>query len=167
VVTNHGSSEASSSIRSIAAIILLGTVLLATRLGAQSLWIDESLTITPAVTATSLADLVRRVRMLDTQPPASHLVLYALSDHVPRNEFYYRLPSLVALEVGLVMFYLFVRRLWGPSLALLATALAQLSPFLAFYGAEARNYSLWFMLIATSAFAAVRWVDAVRRGGGA
>ena len=167
MVTNHGSSEAPSSIRSIAAIILLGAVLLAPRLGAQSLWLDEALTITPAVTATSLPDLVRRVRTMDTQPPASHLLLYALSDHVPRSEFYYRLPSLVALEIGVALFYLFVRRLWGPSAALLATTAAQLSPFLGFYGAEARNYSLWFMLIMTSAFAAVRWVDAVRRGGGA
>jgi len=160
VATNHASSA--SSIRSIAAILLVGVLLLAPRLGAQSLWLDEALTITPAVTATSLDDLVHRVRAMDTQPPASHLVLYALSDHSPHSEFFYRLPSFVALEVGLAVLFLAVRRLWGPSVALVATAIAQLSPFLAFYGAEARNYSLWFMLIATSALAAVHWIDAVR-----
>src|SRR5262249_53066107 len=68
---------------------------------------------------------------------------------------------------GVAMFFLFVRRLWGPAIALLATAIAQLSPFLGFYGAEARNYSLWFMLIATSGYAATRWLDGVRaRDGG-
>ncbi|HEY2387117.1 MAG TPA: glycosyltransferase family 39 protein [Candidatus Binatia bacterium] len=162
MLTNHAPSAPASSIRSIAVILIVGAVVLAPRLGAQSLWLDEGLTITPAVTATSVADLVHRVRELDTQPPASHLVLYALSDRVPRSEFFYRLPSFVALELGLVMLFLFVRRLWGPSVALVATAIAQLSPFLGFYGAEARNYSLWFMLIAASALAAVHWVDAVR-----
>ncbi len=162
---NRVTSEPGSWIRSLVAVIVLGAALLLSRLGAQSLWVDEALTITPAVTATSLPDLVHRVRTMDTQPPASHLLLYALDHHVPRSEFFYRLPSFLALELGIAAFYLLVRRLWGTSVALIATAVAQLSPFLDFYGAEARNYSLWFLLIVASALAAVYWVDAVRARG--
>ena len=161
-----GESRLSGSSVSIAAVLLLGAALLVPRLGAQSLWLDESLTITPAMTATSIPDLVRRVRAMDTQPPASHFVLYAIRDHVPRSEFFYRLPSFVAVELGIAIFYLVVRRLWGPKAALIAAASSQLSPFLCFYAAEARNYSLWFLLITTSILIALHWIDAVRSGAG-
>ncbi len=150
----------------VAAVVLVGSVLLLPRLGAQSLWLDESLTIQPAVTATSVPDLIRRVRVMDTQPPASHLLLYALSKHVPRSEFFYRLPSFIALELGIIMLYLVVCRLWGPTVALIVAASSQFSPFLCFYAAEARNYTLWLFLITTSILFALRWIEAVRAGAG-
>ncbi len=150
----------------LAAIVLIGTALLLPRLGAQSIWLDESLTVGPAVTATSVADLVARVRLVDTQPPASHFLLWIVASVAPRTEFFYRLPSFVAVELGIVLLYVLARRLWGPMVAALTALAAQLSPYLCFYAAEARNYGLWFLCIVASALIAVRWWDAVARDDG-
>ncbi len=150
----------------IAIVIAIGSALVLPRLGAQSLWLDEGLTVWPAVTATSVADLVTKVRALDTQPPASHVVLWALGS-LPHTEFFYRLPSFVAVELGIVMLYVTCRRLWGPAVALGVGASAQLSPYLCFYAAEARNYGLWFLCVTTSVYVALRWYEAARAGDGA
>jgi hypothetical protein len=155
--------SALAAVAPIAAVILVGTALVLPRLGAQSLWLDEGLTVWPAVTATSVADLVTRVRSLDTQPPASHLVLWALGG-LPHTEFFYRLPSFVAVELGIVLLYAMSRRLWGPTVGLAVAVCAQLSPYLCFYAAEARNYGLWFLCITLSAYVAVRWHEAARAG---
>jgi uncharacterized membrane protein len=154
----------SARAEALVALLVVGAALILPRLGNQSLWLDERLTIGPAVTATSVEDLVAQVRAVDTQPPASHLVLYALRDFLPQNEFFYRLPSFVAVELGLIAMYLFVRRLWGPVIAWTATACAQLSPFLCFYAAEARNYGLWFLCVTLSALLAADWYEAARDG---
>src|SRR6266404_2625975 len=150
----------------IAVVVLIGTALMLPRLGAQSLWLDEGLTVSPAMTATSIADLVTRVRALDTQPPASHFVLWALGTLLPHTEFFYRLPSFVTVELGIVVLYVTCRRLWGPAVGLTVAACAQLSPYLCFYAAEARNYGLWFLCITASAYAAVRWYEAAHAGDG-
>jgi len=148
----------------IAAVVLIGTALVLPRLGAQSLWLDEGLTVSPAMTATGIADLVTKVRAVDTQPPASHVLLWALGAVLPHTEFFYRLPSFVAVEGGIVMLYLTSRRLWGSAVALAVAACAQLSPYLCFYAAEARNYGLWFLFITTSTYLATRWYEAARAG---
>lgn len=151
----------------LAAIMLLGTLLVLPRLGSQSFWLDETLTFGPALEATSVGDLVHRIRVVDTQPPGSHLVLYALRDVLPRNELGLRLPSFLAFELAVLMLYLAVARLWGSSVALGTAALAQLSPFLCFYAAEARNYALWFLVVVASLAAATRWLESARAGAAA
>jgi len=88
-------------------------------------------------------------------------VLWAVTGHTPRSEFLYRLPSFVAVELGIIMLYALTRRLWGPVVALVVALCAQLSPYLAFYAAEARNYGMWFFCVTASAVAAVHWYDAV------
>src|SRR6266404_6057678 len=85
----------------IALVVLLGVALMLPGLGSQSLWLDEGLTVGPAVTATSATDLLARVRAVDTQPPASHFLLWALCTYLPHTEFFYRLPSFVAVELGI------------------------------------------------------------------
>jgi len=159
------------SARLLAAVLLLvGSLLIFPRLGTQSLWVDEGLTVGPALAATGLPDLVARVRQVDTQPPGSHLVLYALRDVLPRSELGFRLPSFVAVEIGLALFYVLLRRLWGAPTALIALALAQHASYLAFFAAEARNYGLWFLLIVASLLLALLWHErayAGRRGAAA
>ena len=153
-----------------AVILLVGSVLILSRLGTQSLWVDEALTVGPALEATGLSDFVARVREADTQPPASHLILYAMRDLLPRSELGFRLPSLVAIEIGLALFYLLLRRFWGIPTALIALALAQYASYLAFFAEQARNYGLWFLLINASLLLALLWHErayAGRRGAAA
>lgn len=143
------------------AALAAASVLIGARLGAQSLWIDEAITLVPVTVAEGTADLIARVRRLDTQPPASHLLLYGVRDLLPRDEIGWRLPSLLAAEAGILLLALLAGRLLGPA-GLLATGLcAQASPYLLFYATEARNYALWFFAIAAAAYAMTRAIEAI------
>ena len=144
----------------LAGILLLGAALHLPFLGSASLWLDEALTVVPAMRADGLASLVAEVRSLDTQPPLSHLLLYGLRDLLPAGEFGLRLPNFVGLQIGLIFLFLAIRRLRGAPTALVAVALAQVSPYLAFYGAEARNYGLWFAAVCASWWLLVCWTGA-------
>jgi mannosyltransferase len=137
------------------------TLVIGARLRAQSLWIDEAITLVPVTQARDVTDLVTRVRAIDTQPPASHALLYALRARLPRDEFGWRLPSLLAVEAGVLLLALLGGRLYGPT-GLFFTGLgAQLSPFLLFYAMEARNYALWFFAIAAAAWAMTGCLQAI------
>jgi len=152
--------------RRVALAVLLAalgaaTLLAGSRLRAQSLWIDEAITLVPVTAAGGPADLITRVRRLDTQPPASHLLLYAVRDLLPRDEIGWRLPSLLAAEAGILMLALLAGRLLGPAGLLAAGLCAQVSPYLLFYATEARNYALWFLAVAAAAYAMTRCLEAI------
>lgn len=159
-------SALASTLAPLALVVAIGALLVLPRLGSQSLWIDELLTVGPALDATDLGDLIARVRTVDTQPPGSHLVWFALRDALPRGELWLRMPSFVAIELGLLVLYVALARLFGPQAALATVAIAQISPFLCFYAAEARNYALWFLVLATSIAVAVRWHESASTGRG-
>jgi hypothetical protein len=146
-------------------VLLAGTVLILPRLGSQSLWLDEGFTVMPALESHGLADLVDRVRQHDTQPPASHLLLYLLRDLLPRGEFGWRLPSFLVAEAGLVVLCGAVARRWGARAGWLAMLAAQMSPFLAFYAMEARNYALWSFASAVALYSMVRCAEALEADG--
>jgi len=145
----------------LACIMGAGTFIIGARLGAQSLWIDEAITLVPVTEARDAADLVTRVRAIDTQPPASHALLYALRELLPRGEFGWRLPSLLAVEVGVLLLALVGGRLYGPAGLLFTGLCAQVSPFLLFYAMEARNYALWFLAVAAAAWSMTGCLQAI------
>ena len=99
----------------VIAVLGLGTALVLPGLGKQSLWLDEILTVMPVLRAGSLAELIAMIPIYDAQPPASHALLYGLQTILPRTEFFLRLPSFVAIELGLILSYLTVARLWSQS----------------------------------------------------
>jgi uncharacterized membrane protein len=143
----------------LALILLAGIALILPRLGAQSLWVDEALTVIAATESAGVHDLFERVRALDTQPPASHLVLYALRGLLPDDEFGWRLPSLLLAEAAIALLGLAVARPFGPGVALLAAGAAQVSPFIAFYAMEARGYALWLFACCAALYAMTRWLE--------
>src|SRR5262249_10246876 len=143
----------------LAVVLLAGSVLILPRLGVQSLWVDEGLTVLAAVDSGSPRELVARVSALDSQPPASHLLLFASRDVLPRDEFAWRLPSFVAGEAAIVLLFLAAVRWYGSTVALLAAAAAQISPFFAFYAMEARGYALWLFALAAALYAMTRWTE--------
>jgi len=151
----------SRAILLLAVVLAAAGTLVAARLGAQSLWIDEAITLVPVTAADGPADLVARVRRLDSQPPASHLLLYALRDLLPQDEVGWRLPSLLAAEIGILLLALTSGRLLGPFGLLAAGVCAQASPYLLFYAMEARNYALWFLAVAASTYALTRCLEAI------
>jgi hypothetical protein len=150
-----------------AAVILAGALLLLSRLGAQSLWGDEAFTLVPVTTAHGVPDLFHQVRVLDTQPPGAHLVIYALRPLLPADESGWRFPSLLegALAAGLIAALAY--RLAGPLASVVAAAASIASPFLAFYAMEARNYALWLLVSLVAVFALLQWADRLRDPDGA
>jgi uncharacterized membrane protein len=144
----------------LALILLAGGLLILPRLAAQSLWVDEGLTVVAVTDAAGVRDLFERVRALDTQPPASHLVLYALRGVLPGDEFGWRLPSLLLTEAAIALLGLATARRFGWPIALLAAAAAQVSPFVAFYAMEARGYALWLFACCAALYAMTRWLEA-------
>ncbi len=148
----------------LAGLFVFACVLFLPRLGAQSLWLDESLTAGPALAARSVGNLIAGVLAIDTQPPAAALVLYGVHKIAPATEFFLRLPSFIAVEIGLLLLYACVARLWNPRAALAVVAMGQLSPFLGYYAAEARNYGLWFLTITASFLVFASWVRLLTTG---
>jgi 4-amino-4-deoxy-L-arabinose transferase-like glycosyltransferase len=149
------------------AILACGALLVAPRLGAQSLWLDEAFTLIPVVEAHGFADLLDRVRHFDTQPPASHIALYLTRDLLPDGDAGHRLPSFLAVEIGIALLAGAVARLWGWPAGLVAAGAAQFSPYLIWYALEARNYGLWFLAVVTSFYCLVRWIEALGGPGNA
>jgi uncharacterized membrane protein len=144
----------------LALILLAGSLLILPRLAAQSLWVDEGLTVIAVVDAAGVHDLFERVSALDTQPPASHLLLYALRGLLPGDEFGWRLPSLLLTEAAIALLALAVVRRFGWPIALLAAGAAQVSPFVVFYAMEARGYALWLLACCAALYAMTRWLEA-------
>ena len=144
----------------LALILCVGSLLVLPQLGKQSLWLDEGLTVEPVLTAHSVGEVVTSVLAVDTQPPASHLLFYALQSVLPPTELGLRLPSFVAIELALVLLYVVFKRLWSSPTALVVVGIAQLSPFLCFYAAEARNYGLWLLVTSASWLLFAAWMRA-------
>ncbi|HET8947808.1 MAG TPA: hypothetical protein VFQ07_12570 [Candidatus Polarisedimenticolia bacterium] len=148
----------------LAFVLAAGTLVTGARLGAQSFWIDEAITLVPVTQAQNTADLVARVRVIDTQPPASHAVLFFLRGLLPHDEFGWRLPSLLAVEAGVLLLALLGGRLFGAAGLFWTGLCAQISPYLLFYAMEARNYALWFLAVALAGYAMTRCLQAIAAG---
>jgi hypothetical protein len=165
-VQEESAGRAGSRVRAAAVtgVLVAGALLFLPRLGVQSLWLDESLTVGPVLESANVTDLIRKVHAEDTQPPGSHLILYALRELLPEREFWLRLPSWIGIEAGLLLLYAAAARLWGWRTGIAVLAAAQLSPFLGFYAMEARNYGFWFPVVTGSVLLQILWLESVRRG---
>ena len=123
------------------------------RLGSQSLWIDEILTLGNSGVGTPLhlADLADNI----------HGALYSLVLHVctrlaGQSEWALRLPSAL-FGVALVPAMAVLAKEWvGREAVKPAAWLTALSPFLVWYSQEARNYMLLMLCVCLSAIAMLR-----------
>ena len=84
---------------------------------------------------------------VDSMPPGFYLLVRLSESILGPSDFAARLPSVLALTVGLVITFDCARRLTDHLHALAALALLAGS-LLPFYGYEARPYSLYFMFVA-------------------
>jgi hypothetical protein len=143
----------------LAAVILLALGARLAFLSAPSLWLDEA--ISANIAQGRLADCVREARA-DLHPPLYYVLLHAWSV-LGHGEFALRLFSVAANVLAGGVLFLWVRRMLGPSAALLTLLLHALSPFQVRYSQEVRMYSLaslWMalaLLCAWSYLARRRW----------
>ena len=135
-------------------LAVAGLVLRFTRLGAQSLWIDEVLSY-------GWIDGIRRngfgSLLHDIHGPLHALAIYAISS-VSTSEWWLRVPSAVAGTLAIPALALLGRSLWNAAAGLAAAALLAVSPFALYYSQECRNYAFTFLFASLVAWAALAYV---------
>lgn len=140
-----------------AATILLAFGLRAYRLGTQSIWYDEALSVHYA--RQPLPELLRLVATSD-HPPLYFLLLHAWlrlgAFGRPTVEFLVRFPSLLAGVLLVPVAYVLGRRLLTPRAAILAAFLTAVSPFHVWYAQETRMYTLAVLLTALASYVLLR-----------
>ncbi|MFN2201188.1 MAG: hypothetical protein ACK2UO_08275 [Caldilineaceae bacterium] len=172
-------SRSSASLWARAALLLLILIAftrVAWQLGGEDLWWDESLTLQRAESGLIpllkneivLADGVSQMVSTD-QHPFFYFLLEAILIRLAGNEEYVlrfvsAAASTLMVPVALVFAALYVRRgviaRTGPAWAAL---LAAISPFLLWFGQEARPYALWALLALFNTYLLLRAAEASRR----
>ena len=126
------------------AAILVAFAVRLYRLGAESLWYDETVSVylsrlpLPAMFAHTAGDI---------HPPGYYALLHAWQALTAPSlahglEFLYAFPSLVFGLLALPLLYALGRRLFGPRTGLAALWLGAFAPFLVWYSQEVRMYTL-------------------------
>jgi hypothetical protein len=124
--------------RLIAGLILLAAALRLFRLGSQSLWVDEMLTLTVATPKPGFP--VGQLLLHNIHGPL-HTAVVALMRAASENDAWLRLPSALAGIASVPLLYLWVRPRGGPVMALWAAALLAVNPLHLHYSQELRNYA--------------------------
>ncbi|UCF78376.1 MAG: glycosyltransferase family 39 protein [Candidatus Eiseniibacteriota bacterium] len=131
----------------VATLLALAATLRLYRLSAQSIWVDEMLTLSSSgITAT-----LNPIDIFDNlHGPLHSLILFLWTQVAGESEFVLRLPSVFFSVLSLVVIYRLILRLFDARTALVALALLAISPLHVWYGQEARNYSLLLFFSALS-----------------
>ena len=132
--------------------VLLGAFLRFYRLGCQSIWGDEALTLQKYAIGGNLTQFLENAWKNSFHPPLYFLIInywQRLGD----SEFMIRLPSAIFGIASIPLIYLLVKRLFGEKYAGVAAMLLAISPFNVWYSQEARMYSLMLLLALGSMFA--------------
>lgn len=139
------------TIAAVAAITLVGALLRVHEFS-QSLYGDElwSVAASNSPSPRSVIDFVQSDQEIS---PPLFAILAWLSAKLGDAANLIRLPSIVAGIALIPLVWLLGRRTVGSRAALVAAAIAALSPFLAFYSVEARAYSLMAALVTASTVA--------------
>lgn len=150
----------------VLALILAGCALRLYKLGADSLWYDE--TVSVSLAQRTVAGLIAHTAG-DIHPPGYYLLLHAwrtLSSPSLGHglEFLYAWPSVAASVVTLALIYVVARRMLGETAALAALGLAALSPFQIWYAQEVRMYAIAGALGLLCLWATLRWLQDGRAG---
>lgn len=141
--------------------MLFGFALRLHRLGAESLWYDE--TVSVHLARKPLADMIAHTAG-DIHPPGYYLLLHLWQQITSPTlahglEFLYAWPSLFAGMVLMALIYAFGRRLFDAPTALIALWLAAINPFQLWYSQEVRMYTVGASLALLCLWAALRFVD--------
>lgn len=139
--------------------VLVGFGLRLYRLGTESLWYDE--TVSVVLAQKSIPALIRHTAG-DIHPPGYYLLLHgwqALTHPTPAFglEFLYAWPSVFCGIIVMVLLFALGRALTTPQVALLALWVAALSPHHIWYSQEVRMYTLGALAGLLCLWALLQW----------
>ncbi len=137
----------------LAAILLVAAFLRFFRLGHQSLWIDEILTIGSYTSPPAPIPYWKKL-LWDMHGPLYSLLMHFWS-MVNGSEAWLRTPSAAAGVVSVLFIYRWIRKIGSESSALAAAMILAFNPFHIYYSQELRFYSFltMFLLLSMIAFA--------------
>jgi 4-amino-4-deoxy-L-arabinose transferase-like glycosyltransferase len=124
--------------RLLIALIVLAAALRLVRLGAQSLWVDEILTL---IVATPKPGFPLGQLLLHNIHGPLHTCVVAMMRQVSENDAWLRLPSALAGVLSVPLLYLWVRPRLGARVALWSALLLAINPLHLHYSQELRNYA--------------------------
>lgn len=125
-------------------IICFAAVLWISNLGADSLWLDEAVSVQRA--NFGFTELLQTVYGVGTNPPLHYIVLWGCVRLFGSSEFSVRLPSALCALATLLLVYKIGSRLYNRRVGTLAALLAALSSYQLYFAQEARAYALLAML---------------------
>lgn len=129
----------------------MGTFLRLFRLGSNSLWLDESMSVWFA--NRSLGDVLLMQPSGDVHPPLYYLILSLWIRLFGSGEFQVRLLSTAFGVASIPLLYIVVKNLFRNSSAALVSAfILSISPFHVYYSQESRMYSLLTFFVLLSIF---------------
>jgi hypothetical protein len=143
-------------------ILLFAFALRLYRLGAGSLWYDE--TVSVYLAGQSLPELVAHTAA-DIHPPGYYLLLHAWTRLAGAGDFAVAFFSLFFGVLLVALVYRLGARLFGPRTALLAAGLVALSPYNVWYSQEVRMYTLGAALGLGLLDVTLSWLQVQGRGG--
>lgn len=126
--------------------MLAGSILRFYRLGFQSIWGDEALTLFKYTAGDNLAQMLERVWHNAFHPPFYFMIVHYWYK-LGHSEVMLRLPSAVFGILSIPLMYRLAHRLFGIPVAGIAACVMALSPFHIWYSQEARMYSLQILLV--------------------
>ena len=155
-------------------VIVLGLILIAFtlrlyRLGFDSLWYDE--TVSVMLAQKPVLELINHTAR-DIHPPAYYLMLHGwkiVAKPTPTFglEFLYGWPSLLFGVAAVAMLYPLGRLIIGRQVALIALGLGAINPFLIWYSQEVRMYSMGALLGLLCIWSTLKVVDTLHHDKGA
>lgn len=152
--TTSGAAPSRRAGWALVALAALALLLRFYRIGHQSLWVDELLTIQAAEIGGRMS---AAAFFGNVQGPLHALLVHAVA-WLSRSEVALRSISAVAGAATVPVLYALGRDLWGRRAGLIAAALGALSPFSVWYGQEVRNYALLMLFAALATLFAERLV---------
>ncbi|MFQ5886621.1 MAG: glycosyltransferase family 39 protein, partial [Anaerolineae bacterium] len=138
-------------------ITFLAFALRIVRLDFQPLWWDEGWTVYFATS--DISSMVARTA-IDIHPPFYYLLLHLWALLLGASPFAIRFFSLLVGVLSLPLIFLVARRLFNPSIGLLAALVWAVAPFPIYYSQEARMYALvTFLGLLSTLFALQIWEE--------
>jgi mannosyltransferase len=132
-------------------VTLVGTFLRLYRLGSNSLWLDETVSVWFA--NRSLGDVLLVQPAADVHPPLYYLILSLWIKAFGSEEFQVRLLSAIFGIVSIPLLYFVVKNLFrNSSTAMVSAFILSISPFHIYYSQETRMYSLLTFFVLLSIF---------------
>ena len=131
-------------------VLFIGTFLRFKGLTAQSLWLDEIITMNISNPGLSLAEVLDGVKRIELHPPFHYVAIHYWSKLIAYNDFAARLFSALGGVIGIIAMYALGREICNRRVGIVVSLLTAVNYFHIYYSQEARSYCFAFLFTVLS-----------------